>query len=448
MLNKILDFIEKNELIPKGSSVICALSGGIDSVVLLHCLNLLSERLDISIEALHVNHCIRGDESDRDENFCRSLCLKENIVITAVRCNVPSFAREKGISVEEAARILRYKVFEEKSAGKFIATAHNADDNLETLINNITRGTALKGLSGIPPKRGNIIRPLLHISRKEIEHFAQQNGLEHVTDSTNLSDEYTRNKIRHRIIPVMSELNTSLIEKSVSSIDALREENSFIEAEASRVYSKCFIDNALNDIAKYHPLLRKRCIARLLSENALPYSYERLEAADRIIRNSGKINISKNLYFVSDGRSLMLECIEKTDNTELSIPLKFGENSIFDGIAVKAEIVEERTPPRQNVDINTTVYYLDYDKINGAMTLRNRRFGDRIRLAGKDFTSSVKKLINEKIPKDQRQILHFIDDSQGTIFAERLGIADRAAPDSSSSRLLKITVGKKNQKAE
>lgn len=448
MLEKILNFIEKNKMLSRGDSVICGFSGGADSTVLLHVMTALSGKLGITVKALHVNHCIRGKESDDDEEFCRDFCENRRIPFIAVRCNVPEYAKACGLSEEEAARELRYRAFAEHSAGMLVATAHNADDNLETAVHNLIRGTALKGLTGIPPKRKNIIRPLLTVSRREIEKYAAENNLSYVTDSTNLSNDCTRNKIRHRLIPLMRELNGSLTEKSVSSMDALREENSFIEAEAEKAYMRCFSDNSLIGIADYPPVIRKRCAARLLSENSLPYSYDRLEMTDSIIAEKGKINISKNLYFVSDRRSLFLKRIEKTSQTERSVPLKIGDNSIFGGISVKAEIVGVSDMSGQNVDINSAVYYLDFDKLSGKLTLRNRRYGDKIRIAGKNCTSSVKKLINEKVSTEYRSTLHFIDDSEGTVFAERLGVAERVAPDGSTVRFLKITVEKNRDEPE
>lgn len=442
MINKVFDFLQTNNMLSAGDTVICGLSGGADSVCLLLILNQLKEKLKISIEALHVNHCLRGKESDRDEHFCHELCSKLNIKFTAVSCNVKKYASEKSFSCEEAARNLRYSIFDEYSEGKKIATAHNADDNLETLIHNLIRGTALKGLSGIPPVRGNIIRPLLNVSRQEIEDFLKNINQSFVTDSTNLTNDYTRNKIRHNIIPLMKEINSSLIETSVRSIESLRSENNLIETEVNTAMNKCFNNNIFAGLADYNEVIRRRCISKLLTKNHLAVSNKRLTECDGILLNGGKINLSGNLYFVSDNKTAEIKKIlPEIQYESISKELIIGENSIFSGIKLVCEIVEcENLKKIDFVNKNLTFYLLDYDKIVGRAVVRSRKYGDRIQLSGRSFTSSVKKLINKTIPVSIKQTLHFIEDENGTIFGENIGIAQRVSPDENTRRLLKISV--------
>lgn len=414
-----------------GDTVVCGLSGGADSVFLLNMLCGLRENLDITVEALHVNHCLRGDESNRDERFCRELCEKLGIPFTAVSCDVRGYAEKNSLSCEESARILRYRIFGDYSRGKKLATAHNADDNLETVIHNLIRGTALKGLTGIPPVRENIIRPILTVSRHEIEEYLGRIGQNYVTDSTNLTDDYTRNKIRHKIIPVMKEINASLIETSVRSIDALRSENSLIESEVDSA------DGIFVRPDEYNEVIRRRYISRLLSEKNIPVSSKRLEECDNILLNGGKLNLSGDVYFTETG----LKTIRPPETELISKPLEIGINRIFPDSELVCELVEcDNSMKFDFVNKNLTFYLLDYDKIIGRTVVRNRKYGDRIRLKGRNFTSSVKKLINEKVPENMRRSLHFIEDEEGTVFAENIGIADRVSPDDSTERLLKIYV--------
>lgn len=429
-------------MLSAGDTVICGLSGGADSVCLLIVLNQLKEQLGISTEALHVNHCLRGAESDRDENFCRELCRKLNIPFTAVSCDVKKYAAEKSLSCEEAARDLRYGIFEKYSQNKKIATAHNADDNLETVIHHLIRGTALKGLAGIPAARGNIIRPLLTVSRSEIEDFLKNSNQDFVTDSTNLTDDYTRNKIRHNIIPLMKDINSSLVETSVRTIESLRSENNLIETETDNAMEKCFSNDIFTGLSAYSQVIRRRCISRILIKNNLPVSNKRLTECDGILINGGKINISGDLYFISDGRTAGIKKITPEIQAEsVSKKLEIGENTIFPDIKLICELIEcENLKKTDFVNKNLTFYLLDYDKIIGRAVVRNRKFGDRIQLSGKDFTSSVKKLINKTIPVSIRQTLHFIEDEKGTVFGENIGIAQRVAPDENTSRLLKIHI--------
>lgn len=442
MINKVFDFLQKNNMLSAGDTVICGLSGGADSVCLLIILNQLKEKLKISIEALHVNHCLRGDESDRDERFCHELCNSLNIKFTAVSCNVKKYADEKSLSCEEAARNLRYSIFDEYSEGKKIATAHNADDNLETVIHNLIRGTALKGLSGIPPVRENIVRPLLNVSRQEIEYFLKNINQNFVTDSTNLTNDYTRNKIRHNIIPLMKEINSSLIETSIRSIESLRSENNLIESEVNSVTDKCFNNNVFTGLADYNEVIRRRCISKLLIKNHLPVSNKRLAECDRILLNGGKINLSGDLYFISDGKTAEIKKIlPEIQYKSVSKELLIGENSIFSDIKLICEIIEcENLKKNDFVNKNLTFYLMDYDKIVGRTVVRSRKYGDRIQLSGRSFTSSVKKLINKTIPVSIRQTLHFIEDENGMIFGENIGIAQRVSPDENTRHLLKISV--------
>jgi len=442
LTDKIRSFISAENMLSSGETVVCGLSGGADSVCLLLAMNALADELGIKVEALHVNHCLRGAESQRDEDFCRELCEKLTVPFTAVSCDVKRYAEQHSISTEEAARKLRYGIFEVNSCGKKLATAHNADDDLETMILNLVRGTALKGLSGIPAVRGNIIRPLLTVTRHEIEEFLASNGQSFVTDSTNLSDDYTRNKIRHRIVPLLCELNPSAAVTAARSAAALREENAFIESETDRAEAECRCGNTFTGLADHPAVIRKRCTARLLSENAVPYSYDRLCAADNIIVNGGKLNVSGDRYLVSDGKRFSLETIPvKSEIPELSAELVQGENSIYPERELFCEMLLcDDLKKSEPVNKMLTYYLLDYDKIVGRAVIRNRRNGDRIKLAGRDFTSSVKKLINEKIPAQERPFLHFIEDECGTILAEGIGIADRVRPDGTTRRLMKITI--------
>ena len=368
--------------------------------------------------------------------------MKLDIPFTAVSCDVASYAREHALSTEEAARKMRYDVFERFSARKKIATAHNADDNLETIILNLVRGSALKGLAGIPPVRNNIIRPLLPVTRNEIETFLDSQGHDFVTDSTNLSDDYTRNKIRHRIIPLMKQLNSSVVETNVHSASVLRSENTLIEELVDSASEQCRVGNTLIGIGKFPQVVIRRCIARLLTDNSLPYSYNRLSEACRLITTGGKLNVSGDFYLVSDNNNLELKRIPSEKTHELlSCELKIGENSVFNDVVIKCELLQcDDLKKIEAVHKKLTYYLLDYDKIIGRAILRNRVYGDRIRLPHRNFDSSVKKLINAAVPPESRAKLHFIEDEAGTVFAENIGIAERVLPDGNSRRLLKITV--------
>ena len=441
MLDKIISYTQKFNMLSPDITVVAGLSGGADSVCLTFVLNELSRQIGFKLEAVHVNHNLRGSESDSDQLFCENFCKKLCIPLTVVSCNVTDYAEKNRLSTEEAARYLRYKAFSDCSDGKVIATAHNADDNLETVIHNLIRGTAVKGLTGIPPVRDNIIRPLLAVTRAEIEEYLRQNNLTFVVDSSNLSDDYTRNKIRHNIIPLMTQINSSVLKTSVNTISAVSLENSFIESETDKAYALCRTKNGFSGLSSFHKAVRHRCYARLLTEYGLPYNSLRLEQIDSALLNNGKINVSKDFYVLCTKNSLSLVLIKKADYVP-PVQLKIGKNHLFPDITLFAEIISrDEFVKLAKINKSLTNFILDYDKIKGNPFIRTRKNGDRIMLSGRNFTSSVKKLINEKIAPQNRAFLHFIEDSEGTVYAEKIGIAQRVAPDDSTTSFLKINIG-------
>lgn len=231
---EVLKTIRREELIPAGSRVTVGFSGGPDSVCLLSVLQKLKTLLACEITAVHVNHGLRGEEADRDEAFCRSFCEERGIPFRAVRVDVNGLVREKGLSVEEAARNLRYAALR-KEAGEdgIIAVAHHAGDQAETILLNLLRGTGLKGMAGMDYRHGQIVRPLLATEREEILSYLEENGLPCVTDSSNAENEYARNRIRNVILPEMAKINSRaaghLTEAGRKAAEALE----YLESEAA-----------------------------------------------------------------------------------------------------------------------------------------------------------------------------------------------------------------------
>lgn len=231
------------DLIPPGSKVLCAVSGGADSMCLLH---MLSQREDMALVAAHFNHQLRGEESDRDEAFVRDVCARWNIPLTVGRGDVKAFSEREGLSLEEGGRILRYAFLEgaaQTEGCDLIATAHNADDNLETMLLNLTRGAGLSGLAGIPPQRGNIVRPLLTTTRREIEEYLRLYSLPHVEDSTNADETYSRNKMRRQVLPLLEEFNPALRKNSIDAIRYLRADNDYLNGLASDLSKKAVVED-------------------------------------------------------------------------------------------------------------------------------------------------------------------------------------------------------------
>ena len=206
MICKVRDTLIKYSMLENTDEIIVGFSGGADSTCLLYILNLLKDEFDFKIHAAHVNHSLRGNESERDEKFVRDFCEKNSIKLSVLKVDIFKMSKIEGKSLEECGREVRYNFFNSLCANKSkIATAHNLNDCEETMFFNLTRGSGLKGLCSIPAVRENIIRPLIRCSRDEIENFCKENSIQYVTDSSNLSDDYTRNKIRHNIIPILKD---------------------------------------------------------------------------------------------------------------------------------------------------------------------------------------------------------------------------------------------------
>nr|MDE5738403.1 tRNA lysidine(34) synthetase TilS [Oscillospiraceae bacterium] len=317
--------------------VTVALSGGADSICLLLCLLHWQKKLNLHISALHVQHHLRGAESLHDENFCKDFCQKYQVDLQVISVDVYAYQKQKKCSLETAARDCRYQVFEKYKQG-LVATAHTASDNLETLIFRLARGTGLKGLCGIPPRRDIYIRPLLQVSRKEIELFLQEKNINFITDSSNLQDDYSRNFIRHHIVPLFNKL-TKNTEKSACMIaDILRQEEDFLEISAKSAYLQVRqSDNCLKNLQAFHPALQRRCIGLYLQENQITASYQNIILIQKLLSRGGQAEIVRNQVLARVSQNVLF--LQKINHDSIEKNLQIGENQIFSGYFVYAELV-------------------------------------------------------------------------------------------------------------
>ena len=238
LMLEIKRYIEKNQLICPGDGVVVGLSGGPDSVFLLYALHTLQPRMGFTLRAVHVHHGIRGAEADRDEAFSEKLCAKLDIPFQAVHVAAPAYAAQHGLSLEEAARILRYEALEAtrqqlgQTRAAWIAVAHHLDDQAETVLHNLVRGAGLRGLAGMENRRNHVIRPLLSIKREDILKWLKQYDIPYVTDSTNADPHYTRNRIRSTVLPELREINPEASAHIAHSAALLREADAYFHALA------------------------------------------------------------------------------------------------------------------------------------------------------------------------------------------------------------------------
>ena len=301
--DKVLAAVRQYDMLGDCKRVTVAVSGGADSVALLHSLKMLQEELGIELSACHINHNLRGEESDGDENYVRELCRELDVPLRVFSVDV-SGSVAKHHSTEERARELRYEAFAKMSAelGSKVATAHNACDNTETVLLNLLRGTGLKGLCGIPPVRDYLIRPLILCTRDEIEEYCGENGLKYVTDSTNASTAYTRNKIRLELMPKLLEINPSLYEGVGRMTFALGEDSRFLEDMARAARDEARAGEGVYSTEKLSALpdpILHRVISLMLREKGTEPTSLRIMGFYEIIKGgAGKINIEKNKFAV------------------------------------------------------------------------------------------------------------------------------------------------------
>ncbi|MBQ2237482.1 MAG: tRNA lysidine(34) synthetase TilS, partial [Clostridia bacterium] len=370
MEEKVLRAIEKFGMLDGVNDVTVALSGGADSMCLLHSLLVIKDTYSLNITAAHLNHMIRGKEALRDEEFVIEQCKKIGVQLFVERVDVPLFARENKISIELAARQIRYDFFERVAKG-VVATAHTASDNIETVILNLTRGASLKGLCGIPPKRDKFIRPLIYCTRADVEEFCKDKGIDFVTDSTNLSDEYTRNNIRHNVVPVLKQLNPSLEENIVRMCENLREDYASLEALADSYLNGKIQKNVLNldGIDKIDKSIRKIALVKFV--NSLNFDIQlnsfHLDKLLFLTQNSGKTGLPNNFSAICDGSTLRIESNDLANGQSFNVKIEKADKKL---------ITESKKV--NNLLLNNAI---DCDKISGELVIRTRLPGDNIRLA-------------------------------------------------------------------
>ena len=432
MLKKVTEAITRFGMLQNVKHVTVALSGGVDSMALLYVLLALKSELNIEkISAAHLNHQIRDEEAVRDKHFVTQKCHELGVELVAASVDVPEYARRKNLSLELAARKLRYKFFESLDTD-VVATAHTASDNIETVVFNMTRGTALSGLCGIPPKRDRYIRPLILCTRSDVEFYCAQNNIEFVTDSTNLSDEYTRNKIRHNVVPVLKSFNESVESAVVRMTASLREDEDFINKVAQKEFDRLYADGVLSigEVASLHPAIAKRIIVKYCGIIGVEVDNFHVNSIYNICLSGGKASLPKDKSaYTADGLLKITDSKKIDANVQFSVDIQKQNNNLFEN--------------NQNVHNLLLKNILDCDKIVGQLVLRTRNMGDTIKLKNKKCTKTLKKLFCEyKIPLDERENLPVLCDDLGVVWIHKIGVADRCAADSSSDMIYKISVEK------
>lgn len=394
MLNKLSGFLDRYAMVQPGDTVVCAVSGGADSVALLFGMYLLRERLGIKLEAAHFNHHLRGAESDRDEEFVCRFCDHYDIVLHLGGGQI--VPGKKGL--EAAAREARYRFFETLS-GK-IATAHTANDNAETVLMHMVRGTGLRGLGGIAPVNGRLIRPMLDVTREEVIAFLTQYHLRHITDSSNDTDEFLRNRLRHHTVPLLEQENPAFVRNMSAMALRLRDDEAVLESLSPAVKDVTVLRNM-------DPALRRRSLDRLLKE----WGISEPEASH--IALTEKLVFSRRPSAEASFPGGVTVCrnydrLEKKETVDIPEPLKLSCPGVVELPWAGVRVI---CTPADALHAQTDCFTVD---ACGDLWIRTRRTGDAITLSG--GTKSLKKLfIDRKLPAAQRCLIPVLTDSRGIL---------------------------------
>ena len=429
--------------------ILVGYSGGADSTALLHIMKELCDERGLYLRALHVHHGIRGGEADRDAEFCRTVCEGLGIDFTLERADIPNLARESGRGLEETAREFRYDAFVRavKSDPRLtcIATAHNADDNAETVIFNLTRGCGASGLCGIPPIRMlsgiPVIRPLIYTSKRDIIGYLTENGTEYIFDSTNNDTAYTRNYLRHEIVPRLERVNPSLLDALKRMTRSLREDTEYLDLTAERFVSENVADGHVKAelLSKTERAIASRAVCRMFSL----VSDETLERVhiDSVLslaeggRNNSSVSLPGGALAVIEGGYLYFTNESDLKPIQFEYTLHEGvnrfENPDFAVFVAKSEDCREDlqkdNETLQNIYKLSIHTILSSDKINHMLSVRSRRDGDAY-VFGK-MTRKLKKLYNDRgYSKKKRCRTPIFCDKDGIVWVPEFPVADRVKP--------------------
>ena len=458
-----MDTIEKYNMLSVGDKVVVGVSGGPDSIALLYFLHQIKDRYSLSLHVAHLNHMLRGDEADKDTEYVVKFCEGLNVPCTVKYVDIKEMAKQNGLSSEEAGRKARYEFFSDvlkETNGHKVALAHNLNDQAETIIMRIMRGTGLDGLCGIKPFRDHIyIRPLLYTSRCEIEEYCSKNNLLPRIDKTNLETIYTRNKIRLELIPYIKENFNTNIESTISSMtDILSEDNDFIEGYADEIYNKISIKKEnkvlidIDDINRLHDSIKKRVIRKAINDvkgDLISIESKHIDIIMSIIDRAETgiaIDLPKNLKAKVEYGKLIIIRQQEHNKYRLFRDVYIPSRVYIDEINCIFNFSILDLKDNKNIDYKNKnkakvrfIKYFDYDKIKGNLSIRYRKDGDYIIPLGMRGRKKLKDyFIDKKVPRDRRDEIPLIALGQEILWIVGFTINDNYKIDNYTNKILKI----------
>jgi len=455
MLDKIKKTIKEHNLIEQDDKIIVAISGGPDSVCLLHALYQLKEEYNLELYGAHLNHNFRGIDAQIDAQYVSNLCEDLNVLSFIKSMDVPQYAKQNGLSPEEAGRILRYDFFEEvaqRVGATKIAVAHNENDQAETVLMRLLRGTGLQGLTAIHINRGNIIRPLLNIDRNSIEEYCEIHKLSPRIDKTNLESIYKRNKIRLELIPYLQEnYNPNIMDNLVKTAETLKDDFDFIEERSREVYEKLVIMQSEYNVIL--PISRLKELHSSLKSRIIRLAAEQLLGRQEVLEYKHVQNVLELVERGATGKkiTLPLGLVAKISYENLCFTTEADENKVF-----HYELPLEGTVDMEELKGSFTVRVLergeikeisrdkyckcfDYDQVKSILNVRNRREGDRFYPLGLTGSKKLKDFfIDYKIDRDEREKIPLVCDGDEIIWIVGLRISEKYKITDKTTRILEI----------
>ncbi len=428
---------------PEDTPLLLALSGGADSRALLHMLLSLCEQTGAPLAVAHIDHGIRGEESARDREFCRTLAKTHSLPFHLHIADVPALAAAHGTSLEEEARRVRYAFFASVMREHHIpilVTAHNADDNAETVLFRLARGTTARGLCGIPPVRdcegGRVVRPLLGVTKEEILRYCEENRLAYVTDSTNACTDPARNRIRHHVLPSLRQINGGTVHNITRLCDTLRTDEDFWETETATFLAKNAEARtlAIPPLLALHPALGTRVLVRWLEHMGIEPSKNAIGLSFSLAKNE-KPHAALSLVggtLTHEGDKLVCASGTPAAPSPYQFSLAIGENAVADGTMClfweKGDAPHENRELCQNIYKKATKARISFDTIDGSLFVRPRRAHDTILSGG--MHKKVKKLLcDKKVPLSLRDTLPILCDESGILWIPGVALRDGAGDD-------------------
>lgn len=453
MIDAVRSNIEKFKMLENQETVLAAVSGGPDSMAMLYCLYGLREKLGFRLLVAHVNHGVRGDLAKRDQDFVKEISRDLGLDFYTTNVDMAAYGRDHGMTSEEAGRLLRYGFFRDvlrENGGGRIAIAHNKNDQAETVLHRIIRGTGLDGIRAMSMISGDIIRPLLNITREEIEDFIEKNGIPSVEDHTNLQTVYTRNRIRLELLPYLRDnFNPNIIDSLFRLSEIARLDLEVLDGEIEKKYN-LLVKNRTNNsiIFKGDQFLKEdEGAARRLVRRAILDLLGDLNGFGEVHIQSalglfgagatGKsVQMARNIVAEVSYGDFIIKVRENEDGQLEKAMLHYGRNVLSDWRLVVT--VEEA---HGMVETSESRIAVDKDKIDGEIIVRQREKGDRIRPLGMNGTKKVKDLfIDNKIPRDERKKIPIIADQKGIIWIPGNAVGREYKVDKDSKRILTVAI--------